>query len=67
MDANYHAFVHGRNHKEKTMKQKYERPNIKCVWLDERDIITSSLDIDEDETLVEGPIGGDGYDSDGWT
>lgn len=45
------------------MEQKYERPELEIILLDACDLITTSGTIDDSDT----PIGGEGYDSFGWT
>ena len=49
------------------MKKEYEIPEIKIMWLDRRDVITTSISDTDGPIAENGPIGGGGYDPDGWT
>ena len=49
------------------MKNDYVSPMIEFIWLDRRDVITTSETETDVPIIGGGPIGGDGYDADGWT
>ena len=48
------------------MKKEYERASIEFIMTDACDIITSS-DNPDSPIVGTGPIGGGGYDPNGWT
>ena len=49
------------------MKERYVEAEIKLILLDFCDIITTSDPNGDGPIIVEGPIGGGGYDPNGWT
>ena len=49
------------------MKKEYESAEIKIIWLDRRDVITTSIPGTDGPIEENGPIGGGGFDPDGWT
>ena len=49
------------------MKKNYERAEIEFILIDQCDIITASTSEPTGPITGNGPIGGGGYDPNGWT